>query len=607
MKHPLTDKMALVSTAPGVYLMKDEKGNVIYVGKARNLKKRLSSYFSNCGRKDIKTGVLIHHVHHFETIITGTEKEALILESNLIKRYKPRYNVILKDDKRYPSLHIDINSDFPNISIVRKIKKDDGLYFGPFSSSHAVKETLKTINKVFKIRKCRSKELGKKDRPCLNYQMGTCLAPCWGKISKEAYREIINEVVLFLKGKTPDLIQKVKLEMMSAAEKKDFEKAAELRDRMFSLEKTLEKQVVVTSDFMDRDVIAIAASSSAVITLMTVRNGFLKGTRSFYISETMASNSELVESFIRQYYENLHYVPGEILVSIPLETTGLLEDFLKGVRGKKVVIRFPQRGEKRRLMEMAQNNADTYLSEKLAADSAVFDLLERLKKKLHMTRLPDHIECFDNSNISGSSPVAGMVVFQKGKPAKSMYRHYNIKHVSGPDDYASMSEILRRRFKPNGGPVTYPDLLMLDGGKGQLNIALAVLNDLGLTEKLRVAAIAKKDESRGEDFDKIYLPHRSNPVIFRKDQDLLLFLQRIRDEAHRFAVSFHRKKRKKAFIKSVLDEIPGIGKMRKETLLKHFGSVKKIRAATLTEISELPGFDLKTAESVLNFLRTVND
>jgi excinuclease ABC subunit C len=432
--------------------------------------------------------------------------------------------------------------------------------------------------------------------------MGACLAPCCGHIGKDAYREIINEVVLFLKGRTPQLIQKMKSEMKAAADKRDYEKAAELRDRIFALEKTLEKQIVVTSDFMDRDVFAVASASLSVITMLTVRNGFLRGTRTFHIPETMASETELLESFIRQYYEKHHFIPPEILVSIPLDSSNLTEDFLKGIKGKKVIIRFPQRGEKKKLVEMADRNAKTSLAEQMAAEATATRLLERIQKRLHLARFPEHIECFDVSNTAGTVPVAGVAVFKNGKPEKSLYRHYNVHHVSGPDDYAAMSEILHRRFRKKDSPEPFPDLLMVDGGKGQLNIAVAVLKELNIFEQFDTIAIAKQDELRGDESDKIFLPQRANPVHFGKEQDLLLFLQKIRDESHRFAVSFHRKKRKQTFMASALDDIPGIGKKRKETLLRHFGSIKKIRAASPEEISELPGMNRKTAESILDKL-----
>jgi len=605
MKENVINKLSRVSTGSGVYIMKDTDGRVIYVGKAGNLRKRLSSYFSRNDRKDAKTGALIKKITAFDTIITGTEKEAFILESNLIKRYRPRYNVILKDDKRYPSLRLDVNSPYPNLTIVRKIKKDDCLYFGPYSSAHAVRETLKVINKTFKLRKCKTREPQRRDRPCLNYQMNTCLSPCCLRVNPSDYHEIVNEVVLFLKGKTPDLIRKMKSEMVAVAEIRDYEKAAELRDRVFALEKTLEKQVVVVSDLKDRDVLAVAATSPySTITMLTVRNGYLRGSRNFNFNETMATKAELMESFIKQYYEKLHFIPQEILVSVPLESTSMLEDFLRNIKEQKVSIRCPQRGEKNRLVKMAIQNAKTSLDDWVASNMTEQDLLKRLQKRLNLKKFPRRIECFDNSNLSGKIPVAGMVTFENAKPEKSSYRKFNIKSVTEPDDYACMSEVLNRRFEKGEGSAPFPDLLMVDGGKGQLNISASVIKDLNLNAAFDIIAIAKKDERRGETRDKIYQPGRSNPVNFGKDQDLLLFLQRIRDESHRFAISFHRRKRTIASMRSFLDTIPGIAGKRKETLLKHFGGIQKIRAASLKELSELPGMNTKVAESVL---RTFKD
>ncbi len=605
MKENVINKLSRVSTGPGVYIMKDTDGRVIYVGKAGNLRKRLSSYFSRNDRKDAKTGALIKKITAFDTIITGTEKEAFILESNLIKRYRPRYNVILKDDKRYPSLRLDVNSPYPNLTIVRKIKKDDCLYFGPYSSAHAVRETLKVINKTFKLRKCKTREPQRRDRPCLNYQMNTCLSPCCLRVNPSDYHEIVNEVVLFLKGKTPDLIRKMKSEMVAVAEIRDYEKAAELRDRVFALEKTLEKQVVVVSDLKDRDVFAVAATSPySTIMMLTVRNGYLRGSRNFNFNETMATKAELMESFIKQYYEKLHFIPQEILVSVPLESTSMLEDFLRNIKEQKVSIRCPQRGEKNRLVKMAIQNAKTSLDDWIASNMTEQDLLKRLQKRLNLKKFPRRIECFDNSNLSGKIPVAGMVTFENAKPEKSSYRKFNIKSVTEPDDYACMSEVLNRRFEKGEGSAPFPDLLMVDGGKGQLNISASVIKDLNLNAAFDIIAIAKKDERRGETRDKIYQPGRSNPINFGKDQDLLLFLQRIRDESHRFAISFHRRKRTIASMRSFLDTIPGIAGKRKETLLKHFGGIQKIRAASLKELSELPGMNTKVAESVL---RTFKD
>ena len=607
MTHALAKSIPDVPETPGVYLMKDATHRIIYVGKALNLKKRLSSYFKK-GQKDVKTGILVGKVVSFETIITATEKEALILESNLIKKYRPRYNVILKDDKRYPSLRIDTSVAYPNILVVRKISKDGSLYFGPFSSGLAVKETLKFINRTFKLRKCKQKDAPKRERPCLNYQMGVCLGPCASGVSASDYREMINEVILFLKGKTPDLIRKLKTEMHQAAEMQNFEKAAELRDKMFSLQKTLEKQVVATSDFEDRDVLAIAANEThSMITLLTVRNGFLWGSRSFNASGSIASEEELAGSAIRQYYDESRFIPNEILVSVPMESAAALEEILTEMKGKKVSIKHPVRGEKKRLMEMARQNADKALKELVESELTRSDLLNRLQSRLDLSHFPNRIECFDNSNLYGTASVAGMVVFEEAKPARNAYRKFKIRLGSGPDDYADMREVLQRRFRKKEGNEIFPDLLMVDGGKGQLNIALEVIRELDLDGKFDIISIAKKDPEKMETMDKIFKPNRANPILFHQDQDLLFFLERIRDETHRFAISFHRKKRNTDSLRSILDRIPGIGQKRKTLLFKEYGSIKKIRAASAEEIGRLPGMNAKLAETLSAELSKIPD
>ena len=595
----ITDNLSRVSSGPGVYLMKDRAGEIIYVGKARNLKKRLASYFTKPVQPDIKTSVLVKKIESFDTILTGSEKEALILESNLIKRYRPRYNVFLKDDKRYPSIRLDTSHPYPNLSIVRKIKKDGSMYFGPFVSSTAVRQTLKMINKTFKLRKCKAGDFKTRTRPCLNSQMQRCLAPCCNDVDGNVYREIVKEVILLLKGRTSDLIRKIKKEMISAADNQDYETAGSLRDKMFALEKTVEKQVVVSTDFIDRDVIGIAGSYElSLITVLIVRGGVLLGTRNFAFSETMSTDIETIGTFIRQYYEKEPFIPRQILTPIFLEDSTLIEECLKNIKGNKVSILWPRRGEKARLLEMAERNADISLKEHIASLSTDMEMLARLKKKIKTNRLPERIECFDNSSISGKEPVAGMVVFEKGKPIKSSYRRYKIKTVCKHDDYAYMDEVLRRRYGKGKNSKPYPDLLLVDGGKGQLNIAVSVVKDLKIEGRFDIIGIAKKDEKRGEVQDKIYKPGRVNPVNFGKEGNLLLFLQRVRDEAHRFAISFHRKRRGKSSMRSVLDTIPGIGKKRKQMLLKHFRSIKKIQAATIEELSAVPGMNSKAAEEV---------
>ena len=587
---------------PGVYLMRDAAGAVIYVGKARSLRKRLSSYFSGSGKPDIKTAVLIKKIADIETIVTASEKEALILESNLIKRHRPRYNVILKDDKRYPSLRLDVTHPYPRLSIVRKPKKDGALYFGPYASAHAVRQTLKIINKTFKLRKCTNREFTIRTRPCLHCQMQGCLAPCCRDVKREEYTEMVREVVLFLKGRTPDLIRKIKAEMVAAAERQDFEKAARLRDKMFALERTVEKQVAVSTDVKDRDVIACARSAELLlVTLLFVRGGFLLGSRTFNFTAPIVDDPELISAFIRQYYETAQFIPNEILIPVFPEETTLLEEWLQAVKGTRVVLRRPRRGEKARLLAMAVQNAAKELEEHLARETDRGDLLQRLQKRLQLDRLPTRIECYDNSNLGGSAAVSSMVVFIDGEPDKNAYRRYRIRDVSGPDDYATMNEVLRRRLERDA-TVPPPDLLIVDGGKGQLNIALAVVADLGLKGRFDLIGIAKKDAQRGETADKIFKPARANPVNFGREADLLLFLQRIRDEAHRFAVAYHRKQRGKLALSSVLDVIPGVGKARKRALLKHFKSVRLIREASVEDLCCVKGIHRQLAQKIREHL-----
>ena len=599
MQNLLSDKLNSASTEPGVYLMKDHRGQIIYVGKAANLKKRLASYFARTSHPDLKTGVLVKKIVDFETIITASEKEALLLESTLIKRHKPRYNVILKDDKRYPSIRIDVNSNYPCLQIVRKPKDDHAVYFGPFSSPGAANHTIKLINKTFKLRKCGPGPLRPRSRPCLNFQMGLCLAPCRYDVDKQEYGEIVNEVRMFLSGQIHELVKKLKDEMHTAAQAEEFENAAKLRDKIWALEKTVEKQIAVTTDFVDRDVIGVARNEIlALVVVLLIRKGFLQGVREYTFKDEISSDFEIADAFVKQYYQQADYIPKEILLPIKLSDIAIYKEWLSGSKGSKVRMHVPKRGDKVRLITMARTNAESRLK-KMADDlSARSDLLNGLRKISGLQRLPHRIECFDNSGMMGQNLVAGMVVYIDGKPEKKYFRRYTIKTVDLQDDYACMKEALERRFKKTNHKNALPDLLIVDGGKGQLNIAMDVLKKLNLENAFDVIGIAKKDIAKNEPRDKIYKPGRVNPVNFGKNMEVLYFLQRIRDEAHRFAISFHRQRRSKTALHSRLDSIPGIGKKRKAALLRKFSSIKKLSEASVDDIAGIAGMNRKAAESV---------
>lgn len=588
-----------MTSQPGVYLMRDQQRTILYVGKARNLKKRLYSYFQPNRPHDPKTTLLLTKVASFETIITHTEKEALILESNLIKRHRPRYNVNLKDDKRYPVLRLNVNDPYPSLTIVRKIQSDGALYFGPYASAGAVRQTVKFINKTFKLCKCRGEAFKKRSRPCLNYQMGLCMGPCFTEVDAAEYREVVKEVVAFLRGRTPALIRKIRKQMLAASDRQMYERAAMLRDKLLALTETLERQVSVTSDFKDRDVVGLVLDDHwSAFTLLRVRGGYLLGSRQFVFENTIGGREEQMSSFLVQYYAASHQAPTEILVSHIPADQAMVEDFLLEKNGRRTILSVPQRGDKEKLVKMALQNADQALLDQKRRQETQLDLLLRLQKRLHLQRLPRRIECFDNSNLGGTEPVSAMVVFEHGAPRPDAYRRYILTPSGKPDDYAYMAEVIRRRYTQGDDPKPLPDLLLVDGGKGQLHTATAILAELHLTGALDVAGIAKKDPGQGEHQDKIYLAGRSNPVQFGRENDLLLFLQHIRDEAHRWAIGFQRKRRGGKALRSALDDIQGIGAKRKALLLQHFGGVRQIAEASVDELKALPGITDALAHSI---------
>ena len=601
---PLQEKYNNTPGAPGVYLMKDGKGRVIYVGKAGNLKKRLAAYFVKITGHDPKTGILIKNIVDFDLIVTASSHEALILESTLIKKHKPKYNVILKDGKNYPCLRLSTTEKYPALQVVRKIKNDQATYFGPYSSVHSIRQTLKQVNRIFKLRRCKKTQFNNRSRPCLQYQMKTCLGPCCMDVPVEMYREIVNDVKLFLKGRAPELIQRLKKEMVHQADLQHFERAAQLRDTLFAIEKTLERQVAVATDMMDRDVIACHGNQGrAVVTVLFVRSGYVVGTRHFHFDMTWNGISEIMGAFLMQYYENNTFVPPQILLSHGVEDQSILENRFTEKKGRRVHLSVPERGDKKKIMEMACHNAENELNSSLSQQAETHAVLVMLQKLMALPELPRRIECYDNSNIAGTDPVSSMVVFTDGKPDKAAYRKFIIKGVTGADDYACMTQVLTRRFSPSKGePLPFPDLLVVDGGKGQLSMALSVLEDLGLTDQIPVAGLAKKDAKKGEAYDKIYIPHRSNPLNTSQAVKALYLLQQLRDEAHRVAIGFQRKRRNKRAGGSILDGIPGIGKKRKTVLLQAYKGVTAMKLATLEELAALPGMTSPAAEALFEVL-----
>ncbi|MBF0389874.1 MAG: excinuclease ABC subunit UvrC [Desulfamplus sp.] len=620
----------LAPSDPGVYLMKDIQGRIIYVGKAKNLKKRLASYFVRESGHDNKTTLLIKNIADFDIIITSTEHEALILEATLIKKHKPKYNIFLKDGKNYPCFRIDTTEDYPLLQVVRKIKNDGATYFGPYSSGHNIKTVLRQVNRIFKLRKCRDRNFQNRTRPCIQFQIKACLGPCCNKVPVEIYKKMVGDVALFLKGRSPDLVKRLKKEMAQEAENQEFEKAAYIRDTIFAIERSLEQQIAVSADLMDRDVVAsVEKEGRAVVTLLFVRSGYVVGTEHHLFDVKLNLNvvdsdnldtttiksatSKILEAFLKQYYQAGRFIPSQILTAENFEDKALLEEALSLAKGKKVNILVPERGEKRLIVDMAINNAQRELETSILKNNENSQILTTLQKSLGMENYPKRIECFDNSNIAGTDPVSSMVVFIDGELAKSLYRKFIIKSVKGHDDYAYMTEVLTRRFSiqsdaniGKNGDMDLPDLLVVDGGKGQLSMAMAVLSDLELKRpelkgKIKVIGLAKKDLEKGETHDKVYVWGRSNPInMTQSSQSIkaLYLLQRLRDEAHRFAITFQRQRRAKRAELSILDGVEGVGKKRKAMLLAHFKGISAMKMATVEEIAALPGMSKSVAEKL---------
>ncbi len=598
----LKAKAAAMPRSPGVYLMKDALGRVIYVGKAKNLPKRVVTYFQS-RPASAKTARMVQNVADVEFIVTGTEKEAFILENTLIKRHKPRYNIILRDDKTYPYLRLTLGEDFPRLEVVRSIKKDGAAYYGPFSSATALRQTLRFIRRLFPLRHCRRPDVTAVDRPCLNFQLGRCLGPCGGHVSLEEYRAMVDEVVLFFEGRNKALTDLLRVKMKEAASRLDFEAAARFRDRLNDVERTLEKQKVVSTDMMDRDIIGLARDRGQTLaTILFVRRGAVLGARNVPLGARTESDEEVLETLLGQYYSREHMVPEEILLPAVVENRELLQDWLKERRGKTMRVLNPVRGEKKRLLEMAAQNAASALAERLRTADLGADALLELQARLALPQPPRRIEGYDMSNLQGEASVGAMVVLEDGKWVKPDYRRFRIKEASGQDDYAMMSEVLSRRLLKEDLP--RPDLILLDGGRGQLGVVMAVIADLGIEDPPPVAGLAKGREE-GEP-DRVWLPGRKNPASLKADSPGLLLLMRVRDEAHRYVRTYHHRLRSKGSTRSQLEDVPGVGPARRKALLDYFGSVQKIKESSPEELLAVPGMTAAAARAVWDFFRAAD-
>jgi excinuclease ABC subunit C len=608
--NQLDQKIARLPTNSGVYLFKDKKGTILYVGKAGNIKHRVSSYFQRVGEKDVKTLAMLEKVAEIDTIVTDTEKEAFILENNLIKEHRPRYNVKLRDDKNYPCLRLTLEEEFPTLCIVRRIKKDRSLYFGPYPSATSLRETLKLIRRLFPIRTCLDTKFTSRLRPCINYEMGRCLGPCCDKTNPAQYREVVNEVRMFLEGKNRDLVERLEKRMEGESERLNFEAAAKIRDQVQHIETVIEKQKIVSSDFVDQDVIGFHRQDHTVIVHpLFIRAGKLLGGKGFTFPSSGLPDEEILSSFLLQYYREGKFIPEQILLPKGVPEQNLIEERLADLKGKKVRILVPVRGDRKHLLQMAGENAEKYFHSEAELERDQKKILEALREKLHLRKIPRRIEAFDISNLQGGHAVGSMVLFENGSPNKEGYRHFKIRTVEGADDYGMMYEVLLRRYKKAIEKDDLPDLVLLDGGRGQLNVAQEVFRELQVKEidlislaKERIVA-GTRAARYGKTEEKIFHPQYREPFQLGKQSPLLHFLDRIRDEAHRFAITYHKKVRSKETIKSVIGDIPGIGKVRQKQLLKQFGSAEGIKKASLYDLAKAPKMNEKLAKKVYTFFR----
>jgi excinuclease ABC subunit C len=612
----LAQKLETLPERPGVYIYRSADGKIIYVGKAIVLRNRVRSYFH--AHVEPRTRRLVTEIADLEWIVTDTELEALILENELIKRHRPRFNIRLRDDKTYPYIKIHWQDDFPKVSIVRRMERDGARYYGPFTSAYAVRQTLDVLRRVFPYLDCDRVITGNDPKPCLYFHIKRCAGPCIGAIDRENYRQIIDNLCAFLEGNSEGVLQYLTERMQVAAERLQFERAAQLRDQIRAAGQIVERQKIVSGQQEDEDVIAFAKddrTGEACVQVFFIRRGKLIGRESFILDGATAdANGELVSAFVKQFYDEAAFVPPTILLQKDLDERKIIEQWLRARRGDRVVLSVPCEGPKRELMQLATDNASTTLAALQAQWQADTNrqtqALTEIQESLGLDSPPGRIECFDISTLQGTHTVGSMVVFAKGVPSKSDYRRFNVKgrgSLGEPDDYAAMREVLRRRFRraveeavTDPGSTArasteawklLPDLLIVDGGKGQLGIAMEVLAEYQLTEVVPVVGLAKQREE-------LFLPGRSDPILLPPGTQGLFLIQRIRDEAHRFAITAHRAQRAKASVISELDAVPGIGPARRKALLKHFGSLEAIRAAAIEELIAVPGMTLSAAQAV---------
>ncbi|HEY2524748.1 MAG TPA: excinuclease ABC subunit UvrC, partial [Candidatus Binataceae bacterium] len=615
----LERKLDAIPAEPGVYLLRERShaksaapGKVLYVGKAKSLRARVRAYFRESGDTRFQVRFLMKRVGDFDVLVARSEKEALILENNLIKQYRPRYNIRLKDDKSYLSAKMT-NHPWPRVMVTRKIVRDGGKYFGPFGSADGLRETIDVIRKVFPLRTCSDGVFRNRARPCIEYQIKRCLGPCCLPVDRAEYEDHLRAAQMLLEGRNLEVLKQLRERMHGHAGRLEFEEAARLRDQVRAIEKTVERQTVLHHWGIDQDVFGLYREGGFIeaIVLM-VRGGKLTNTQGWSFQDLEFADEDVLADLLTQFYSGARVAPDEVIVPVALEDADVRAELLGERRGKKVEFLVPQRGEKLRLLEMAMDNARQSFAARRDNEKTRERMLEELRTRLHLRNSPKRIECYDISNLQGSMVVGSQATFDEGEPRKDLYRRYRIRTVEGQDDFASMYEVLSRRLKRGEAEGVYPDLWVIDGGKGQLNVALEVLREAGLLEQIDVISLAKqhvlndpRERSVIKSEERVFLPNRKDPVVLPKNSTALFLLVRIRDEAHRFAITYNRELRRRSRLRSVLDDIQGIGPVRRRALLRHFGSLKRIRAASAEEIAVVKGMNRELAAEVRRYLDTM--